>query len=146
MGRLFANGKNIVLGRIKYSADTDSLRRDYAASVAQGYFPKGTDYRSIIVHEMGHAIDFFVGEKKGVDRISHAMQFEYLTQETGLKSAYGKAADAYILTNVSKYAKKNQKELFAECFSEYVTSVRPRDMAKWYGERIEKKIREVMGI
>ncbi len=129
----------------KYSNDTETLKRQYDDSVRKGYFAEGTDYRSIFVHEMGHAIDFWVGEKKGVDRISYAMQQEYLTQEAGFKSDNSKKAQEYIVRNVSKYANTNPKELLAECFSEYITSIHPREMAKWYGKRIDKEIKEAFG-
>ena len=94
---------------------------------------------------MGHAIDFYVGEKKGVERISYAMQHEYLTKEAGFKSADSQKAQEYIVRNVSKYANTNPKELLAECFSEYITSIHPREMAKWYGKRIDKEIKEAFG-
>ena len=137
--------RKIKISYAKYSNDVETLKQQYANSVKRGYFAEGTDYRSIFVHEMGHAIDFYVGEKKGVERISYAMQHEYLTKEAGFKSADSQKAQEYIVRNVSKYANTNPKELLAECFSEYITSVHPREMAKWYGERIDKEIKEAFG-
>lgn len=134
--------KEIIIGLGKYSSDVKTIAKMYSELVAKGYFPKGTDYRSIFVHEMGHAIDFYVGEYKGVERISYGMQSGYLCDVVGFKSAYGNKAYEYIEKQVSKYARSNQKELFAECFSEYMTSPHPRDMAKWYGEQTELALKE----
>lgn len=137
--------QRIVLGSATFSGDVKWLKRKYADKVAAGHFPKGTDYRSILVHEMGHAVDYFVGKKKGVERISYTMQYEYLVEVVGLKSEYSKTAIDYIATHVSNYGKTNQKELFAECFSEYLTSPHPREMATWYGERTKREIKGALG-
>ena len=134
--------RGILISGATYSASKDELRKRYSELVDKGYFPKATDYRSIFVHEMGHTIDFLVGEKKGVERISYAMQYDYLCDVAGFKSPYSPKAQDYVAEHVSRYAQTNQKELFAECFSEYLTSPRPREMAKWYGKRAEQEIRE----
>ena len=134
--------QKILIGHSIYSADVETIKKKYAQAVASGYFPIGTDYRSIFVHEMGHAIDYFIGNYKDVERISYGMVHDYLTGVAGLKSAYGNKAREYIKENVSRYADTNPKELFAECFSEYLTSQHPRDMAKWYGEKTEAEYKE----
>lgn len=90
---------------------------------------------------MGHAIDYFLGKYKGVERISYAMQGNYLVDVAGFKSSYGQKAMDYVEKHVSKYAKSNPKELFAECFSEYVTAQHPRDTALWYGQQIETALK-----
>ena len=131
--------RRIVISDIKYSQGIEALKAQYAELEKVGFFPKGTDYRSIFVHEMGHAIDYSIGRDKGVDRIAYSMQYEYLQEVVGLRSAYSNEAMEYVRQNISKYATTNQKELFAECFSEWITSVSPRDAAKWYGEQIEKE-------
>lgn len=131
--------QRIVISDIKYSQGIEELKDQYAELEKVGFFPKGTDYRSIFVHEMGHAIDYYIGRDKKVDRIAYSLQYEYLKETVGLRSAYSEEAMEYVRQNISRYAATNQKELFAECFSEWMTSVNPRDAAKWYGERIEEE-------
>lgn len=136
--------RRIVISDIKYSQGIEELKAQYAELEKANFFPKGTDYRSIFVHEMGHAIDYYIGRDKKVDRISYSMQYEYLKETVGLRSAFSEEAMEYVKWNVSRYATTNQKELLAECFSEWMTSVNPRDAAKWYGERIEEEYRRWM--
>ncbi len=50
-------GKIKVYGKF---ADYDRLVKLYANDVAKGFHPVGTDHRSIIVHELGHALDGYM--------------------------------------------------------------------------------------
>lgn len=43
-------------------AKYDDLVKQYADDVAKGFHPIGTDHRSIIVHELGHALDGYMTE------------------------------------------------------------------------------------
>lgn len=42
----------------------DNLIKMYSEDVEKGFHPIGTDYRSIIVHELGHALDGYMTKKK----------------------------------------------------------------------------------
>ena len=55
--RTFAmvNGRTITLNRFMYE-DTDFLKREYAGAVEGKHFTKGTDYRNVVDHEMGHIL------------------------------------------------------------------------------------------
>ena len=44
----------------------------------------------------------------------------------------------FITKHVSEYANKNEREFFAECFSEYMTSKNPRKAARIFGEILEE--------
>ena len=41
---------------------------------------------------------------------------------------------------VSRYASQNAQEWFAECYAEYITSPYPSDIAKKFGEFLEKEL------
>ncbi|MDL2301321.1 hypothetical protein LJC58_03095 [Lachnospiraceae bacterium OttesenSCG-928-D06] len=41
-------------------AKYDNLVKTYADDVAAGFHPVGTDHNSIIVHELGHALDGYM--------------------------------------------------------------------------------------
>lgn len=45
-------------------AKYDNLVKQYADDVAAGFHPVGTDCRSIIVHELGHALDGYMTKKR----------------------------------------------------------------------------------
>ena len=49
-----------------------------------------------------------------------------------------KGVSDYVKENTSRYAEVSPIECFAECFNEYICSPKPRKMASWYGERIDK--------
>lgn len=44
----------------------------------------------------------------------------------------------FITRHISEYAYKNEREFFAECFSEYMTSKKTREAAKIFGEILEE--------
>lgn len=45
-------------------AKYDDLVKQYADDVAKGFHPIGTDHRSIIVHELGHALDGYMTKQR----------------------------------------------------------------------------------
>ena len=145
-------------------ADYDKLVERYAADVASNFHPIGTDHNSIIVHELGHALDGYMTKQLLLDaeinefkvkRMAHEtvydMTLRYLgfdrqgiddeLRRQGLKNEQisdilDKKEKDFISSHVSKYATKNKAEFFAECFAEYMTSDSPREAAKIFGEII----------
>lgn len=58
---------NTLTGEIQAHGDFsnfESLIKKYADDVANGYHPIGTDHRSIIVHELGHALDGYMTKRR----------------------------------------------------------------------------------
>ena len=134
-------------------AKYDRLVKTYANDVAAGFHPIGTDHNSIIVHELGHALDGYMTKKGllggvinpyGIIRSSVDVQKQVLEQ-LGWNSEYLKKLKEslkaqgfthpqivdkineqrkeFITRQVSEYAADNEKEFFAECFAEYVLSL-----------------------
>lgn len=144
-------------------AKFDNVVKTYADDVAAGFHPVGTDYRSIIVHELGHALDGYMTKKKlcgayfngyGVVRSSQDIQKQVLAKlgyvipsRADLKAqgyTYQQINDIiiqdkkdFIAKHVSGYAAENEREFFAECFAEYVMSDKPRKAATIFGEIID---------
>jgi SPP1 gp7 family putative phage head morphogenesis protein len=149
-------------------ANYDKLVQNYASDVAAGFHPVGTDHNSIIVHELGHALDGYMTKKKllGADYNSYGvlhsasqtakdMTLKFLgfdRQEIAIelksqgltlsqrRDILNEREKEFIAEHISKYAAENEKEFFAECFAEYVTSDKPREAAKIFGEIIDKAL------
>lgn len=152
----------------KMFANYDKLVQNYASDVAAGFHPVGTDHNSIIVHELGHALDGYMTKKKllGADYNSYGvlhsasqtakdMTLKFLgfdRQEIAIelksqgltlsqrRDILNEREKEFIAEHISKYAAENEKEFFAECFAEYVTSDKPREAAKIFGKIIDKAL------
>ena len=148
--------------------DYEKMSKSYAYDAKIGFFAKGTTADSIIVHEIGHQIDGLLTKNKlfggeitqyGTIRSSQAIQKEILAklglsdqrlreirQEWRDRGYTGRElTDAvlwerkeFISSHVSEYAATNEREFFAECFSELVTSKHPREAALALGEILER--------
>lgn len=126
--------------------DYEMYKRMYQDSVAAGHFPKGLNADSAIMHEMGHAIDDYLTmdkyaggfNKKTLMPIdsSQMLRTQVLKE---LKMNQGNVGE-----HLSNYATKNNKEFFAEAFSEYMNSNSPRPVARVFGEKLEKLMKEVL--
>ena len=126
------------------------------------------DLASTIVHEFGHQLDGYLTIKGvyggsvsqyGVTRTSVAVQKEVLrrmgfTDEKlreirrqyavqgfsgeKLNHAVRFERQDFIERHLSSYAYENSNEFFAEAFSEYMMSDKPRELAKVFGEVLEE--------
>jgi len=89
-------------------------------------------YKSVIDHEFGHRIDALL-EIRELDAV---------------KRYYAKIAKNgadYVTENLSKYGYKPIGEFIAECWSEYINSPTPREIARTVGDMITKKYNEKYG-
>lgn len=141
----------------------EKIVRQYADDVAAGFHPIGTDHTSVIVHELGHALDGYMTKKNLcgglVNRYGVRRSCVDICQEVLAKSGYVVPSRAdlkkqgytysqindiiikdrrdFITKQVSEYAADNEREFFAECFAEYVMSNKPRKAAQIFGEIID---------
>lgn len=133
------------------------LVSSYERDVASGWHPQGTTAESIVIHEIGHAIDGLLADRGVLGGYTSSGQFRYAS--SSLKSTIMNRAakldpeiaeamelDRWLDDNsavqhfVSRYATKNSKEWFAECFAEYITSANPRTVASEFGKELEKLV------
>lgn len=151
-------------------ANYEKLVKNYAYDVKLGIFPKGTTAESIVVHELGHQFDGLFTKNRimggtintgGVIRSSKGVQKEVLARigltderlreirkeyaEKGysgrdLTNAVFFERQEFISKHISDYANENEREFFAECFSEYMTSDSPREAARIFGEIFEREL------
>ena len=129
--------------------------KNYEADVLSGWHPKGTTAESIITHELGHAVDGLLAERRILGGYTSSGEFRYASsslKQTIMNRASKLDPDIAddmdfdrrhkstlaVTKNVSRYASKNPREWFAECFAEYLTSANPRVVATEFGKELEK--------
>lgn len=99
--------------------DTKILSEEYRKLVDSGWFVKGTDYHSIVKHEIGHV----VANRYGVDGMKIALQITEIEKKAELL--------IYLQKNLSDYSASiaNGGEIIAECFSAVYNLKSPPDFA-----------------
>lgn len=134
-------------GRVEVSTrifkDAANLKKMYDRDVAGGFHCVGTDWTSIVTHELGHALDGYLtnqgmgGMKPygGFKRVS-AMMRPQVMKDCGLK-----VSDAG--NEVSRYAMTNAAEWFAECFAEGMKSASPRKVASEFMKQLRNLVKGV---
>ena len=141
--------RKILLNRSEY-LDIDLLEKKYFAGVKSGHFPKGTTVDNIIDHEFGHAIADDVSLRiKGInldeksfsndewERIRVAGKaFSKICVEDAAKKS--KINIKQFQRSISKYAKEEYGESFAEAFSS-TQGTNPSTEAKRVMEQYEKR-------
>lgn len=99
------NGRTMTLNRFMYD-DADFLKREYAGAVESKHFTKGTDYRNVVDHEMGHVL-----AKR--DR-GFAKRCEAIVSRMAKES--GETVSSFTRKHISIYA-DTPGELLAELFA-----------------------------
>ena len=118
--------------------DATKLSQSYNKGVASGFHPKNTQYRSIVTHELGHAVDDYLTNVQRASGMVNHWKPKWVSADLRpkvMRSCKMKVADAY--TEVSGYATKDHFEWFAECFAEYMESPTPRKVATEFGKQLE---------
>lgn len=133
----FGNG-GIEVNKSWFS-DSAKLAKSYANDLKSGYHPQGTDWTSIVTHELGHAIDDYLTNTLHIAGMKNSWSAKYVSaalRPKVMKACGLKVADAY--SEVSGYASKDHFEWFAECFAEYIKSENPRRVATEFGKQFEE--------
>jgi SPP1 gp7 family putative phage head morphogenesis protein len=121
----------------KYFGDLQKIEKSFTGDVGSGFHPKGTDWKSIVTHELGHAVDGFLSRNGHGELSGYTMKSSsYKMRKQVLKEL--KLAKKDISSEVSRYGSKDDDEFFAECFAEYMESNEPRRVAKKFGEILEE--------
>lgn len=140
---IYSDRRTEVNSQKKFFGSWAQCVANYEYDVSVGFHPIGTTAESIVVHELGHAVDGILTRARalGGTPISdlsvskpHNTSFflrQKVAQSTGVKIKDMNKA-------VSTYGSMNEMEWFAECFAEYLTSANPRPVAKRFGEMLEE--------
>lgn len=103
-----------------YYKNIDRLRECYKKDVESGFHPLGTDYKSILYHELGHALDGVLSKEVPTGDFSKGF-FETIMNKDGLYE-WQSFRDSDVAPLVSRYATKNEQEWFAECIGVMMTA------------------------
>lgn len=121
----------------KYASDPEEFKRCLKNDVNSGFHPPGCDtYSSVLTHEFGHRLNEYLNDNNLGDWIRQSFQefqLEAANTDKGFKDL------------LSKYGSYNEREFFAEAFSEYTHSFKPRKTAKMVGEKIEEILKQIRG-
>jgi len=122
----------------------EAIKKTYEKDLLSNFHPKGTDWKAIVTHELGHALDGYMtygnvygGYVNWSWKYASAKLRPEIMKKCGLK-----INDTF--SHVSGYATHDAQEWFAECFAEYMESDNPRPVAKALGERIEEILKGVV--
>jgi hypothetical protein len=120
-----------------------SFEKWYNFLVYTGFYPKGTTWKSAVLHEIGHRVDGYLTRKiygRDWDRRLYSDNISYEVFNNVLSDLGLSISD--IKTNLSEYASFDIPEFFAEAFSEYLSSKNPRPIAKMVGGFIDYYLKE----
>ena len=98
--------------------NVDMLAKEYSKLVDEGWFVKGTDYHSIIKHEIGHVIS----NTYGIDGLEIAMKITGINRKDTME---------FVKECLSEYAGefKDGSEIISEVFSEVYNLKNPREFS-----------------
>ena len=137
-------GHGGILVNTRYFDNAAKLARMYGRDIASGFHVVGTTYHSIVMHELGHAIDDYLTNALQLAGMRNHSQPKWVSADLRpkvMKACGLKVADAS--TAVSGYATKDHYEWFAECFCEYMDSDSPRAVATEFGKYFEELMKKV---
>ena len=141
--RTEVNKKSWAFGNFK------NMLKQYERDVTAHWHPYGTTAESIVVHELGHALDGLLTDRNVMGAGAHySPSGKFSFHETSYYLRAKVAMSTGVKLNnmdawVSGYAGVNSKEWFAECFAEYLTSASPRKVAAKFGEMLKGLMKDV---
>lgn len=103
----------ITLNKTKFES-WQSLVKAYNRDVRSGFHPEGTTAESLIFHEFGHSLDGWLS-RSGIIRSGDGYASSVLINDALERSGMSSSTIGW---KVSSYAKKNERECFAECFAQ----------------------------
>lgn len=106
---------NIILNSVWFDGDMKPLEEEVRRCAKSGWWIKnGTDWKSIVLHEIGHAIDFYIRNTLG----SIGLNADYLSELDAVEESYTNYP-VYVKNDISEYATTNRRETRAEAYASY---------------------------
>ena len=127
---------------LRFFGNIPFLKSQYARDVSTGWHPMGTDYHTILYHELGHALDGALSKMSGRDFSNEFM--EMIMNKSG-EYDWQPYRDSDVGALVSRYATKNEKEWFAECIGTMMTADEKdkSSMQKLFEEQLNEYLRSL---
>jgi hypothetical protein len=108
-----------------------NMKISYEQDVAAKFHPVGTDYRSVLTHEIGHIITGQISRKMKLTIREFCLKLQNeVLQNLGLSTKD-------ITQGLSEYGRKNPLEFIAEAFAEYMDGKAPRPIALKVGQKLK---------
>ena len=122
----------------------ENLKKSYKYSADIKFHPDGTDERSILVHEYGHALNGIINSRLGYFPGPAFGGYENLEDHIyyNVCGFNDKTKKGDLETQLSGYASKNHREFFAEAIAEALCSPNPRPVAKKVLDEVDKLMDE----
>ena len=119
-------GNKIFINNYAYR-DRQILEIEYDKLANEGWFVKGTDYNSIIYHEIGHAVTNVYG----------LSPMKIAKEVTGLNN--NQSVVNFVLNNLSEYSSKDLKgrEIISEVFSSVYSKTNNQFALKYFEECVK---------
>lgn len=124
---IYPKDRNNYVLEINKNIFNHNIKNNYELGVKQGQNPKGTTYKDIATHEMGHVVSFEIIKKINKNNIK-AMKFDYdnnVTTNNIVEKAfdnlkiYDTIKKEKIRKSISNYALKDSSETIGEAFADY---------------------------
>ena len=129
----------------KWFGNLQKLVKSIASDIAAGFHPVGTDWKCIVSHEFGHAVDDYLTNTLQAAGMVSRYRPKWVSAKLRpevMKACGLKVSDTR--TAVSGYATKDHYEWFAECFGEGMNSSSPRPVSTELMKRLTDIIRKVV--
>ena len=129
----------------KWFSNLEKLIKSYNKDLAAGFHPANTDWKSIVSHEFGHAVDDLLSRTYQAAGMLSRYKPKWVSADLRpkvMKACGLKVSDAR--KEVSGYATKDHFEWFAECFGEGMNSPTPRPVATELMKRLTEIIKTVV--
>lgn len=110
----------------KFFSDEKAVQKQYEKDLEIGFHPKGTTYKDMGIHELGHSATFEIIKTKYKDK--KAISFDWnnnITAKEIVKKAFNnlgindKITQDILRNNISNYAISNYSETIGESFADY---------------------------
>lgn len=126
----------------KWVSNHENFVKAIASDIKLGWHPIGTENpASVLTHEFGHQLDYVLMDN-GIRDWVYDMFMDMRKQATSLTKGGITPREAYG-SLLSQYANQNDKEFFAEAFSEWIHSPNPRPIAKAVGEKLTEVLKDL---
>ena len=129
----------------KWFSNVEKIAKSISRDIAAGFHPVNTDWKAVVSHEFGHAIDDLLSRTYCASGMLNRYKPKWVSADLRpkvMKACGLKVSDAR--KEVSGYATKDHFEWFAECFGEGMNSATPRKVATEFMKQLTEIIRRVV--